>query len=284
MRVNVDGTFGRMEFDSVDDLRRQVEHNHRDAPVLRHLTDDYRDDYFGGVGSFEELIELGRNGWEKEVSDIVSVSEDTLSTIEQEFEVQAWQSVYDVTGSDVDVDRYLSGQPENMLSYVMMDTPKVGRVVTLAINVGASGMVDAETITARGKNIVALVHALESLGLRTELYADLQAHGFNESYKTRTTVKVKSADETLDPSMVMFAFAHPAFMRGYMLSTMHAFPDRIADGIGAGHGYGIPTKGFGTDIFPDGTVQVDSAMRGRWTKAMAVEFVTEHLRELGIIN
>lgn len=286
MRVEVTGNHGHMEFDSIDDIRRQVAHNHRDAPVLRHLGEEK--DYFGGLRSFDELMDLGRNGWEDDLDRVVSVSEDTIKTIEDTFEVQAWQSVYDVTGSDVDVDRYLSGQPENMISYVMMDTPKVGRVVSLSVNVGASGIISAETIITRGKNIVALVHALESLGLRTELYADLQAKSSswdgNSNTTIRTIVRVKAADEMLDPAMVMFAFAHPAFMRGFMLSTMHAYPEKIAKGVGAGQGYGIPTKGFGTEVLPENTMQIDSSMTGAWTKSMAQDFVVEHLKELGIIS
>jgi hypothetical protein len=283
MRVDVSGRNGTMVFDSIDDLRKEVE-KHQDSHVL-----DFggrRDrEFFGGVSSFDGLMELGRTGWESEVQDIIKVSEDTLETIEQTFDIQAWQSVYDVTGSDVDVDRYLSGQPENMISYVMMDTPRVGRVITLAINVGASGIVDPETITARGKNIVALVHALESLGLRTELYADLPAKGSNDyEVRSRTAIKVKSADETLDPAMVMFAFAHPAFMRGFMLTSMEAYPEKFAKGLGVGGGYGIPTEGWGTELFPEGTIEISSNLTGVWDRSMAERFVIKHLRELGIID
>jgi len=283
MRVDVSGKDGTMVFDSIDDLRKEVE-KHPDSKVLD-FGGRRMKDFFGGIGSTTELLELARTGWESEVEDILKVSEDTLDTIEQTFEIQAWQSVYDVTGSDVDVDRYLSGQPENMISYVMMDTPKVGRVISLAINVGASGVVEAETITARGKNVVALVHALESLGLRTELYADLPAKGSNDyDVRSRTVVKVKSADETLDPAMVMFAFAHPAFMRGFMLTSMEAYPEKFGKGLGVESGYGIPTKGWGTELFPEGTIQVSSNMTGMWDRSMAERFVIEHLRELGIID
>lgn len=285
MRIDEKVSTPIIEFDSMADLRNVVEKDCRDTFIMRHF-DDGDSDFMGGVTSFPEMMVLAKNGWEDDVQEVLSVSESTLETIERTFDVQSWQSVYDVTGSDVDVDRYLSGQPENMISYVMMDTPKVGRVVTLSVNVGASWMVDTDTIQCRGKNITALVYALEALGIRTELYADLQIHGmFREGNQARNIVKIKAAEDTLDPAMVMFAFAHPGFMRSYMLASLHKFSKRVQGMVGVGEGYGIPTKGFTQDVFPEGTISVPIPLQGgKWNADKARDFVVENLRELGMID
>lgn len=283
MRVTArDSSHELMEFDSIADLRSEVEGKHSDAEVLRHIGEG--EDYMGDVKSWDHLTQLARDGWEDDVEELVKVSEETLETIDREFQLPSWQSYYDVTGSDVDVARYLSGEPENMIAYTMVETPRVGRVITLAVNVGASGIVDSKVITARGKYIVSLVYALESMGLRTELYADLQAKGWGRG-TCRTLVKVKAADDVLDPAMIMFAYAHPAFMRAYMLASMHGFSEGIQVKVGVGSGYGVPTKGFDDqDILPEGTVTVASNMTGAWNKQDAQDFVVKHLRELGIIS
>ena len=285
MKLSVEGKHAVMRFDSVDQLRHAVAGEFKHAPIFRHFGE--YDDYFGEVSNFSELMELSRNGWEKDVKEMIAVAEDTIETVEKEFDVQAWNSIYDVTGSDVDVDRYLSGEPENMISFVMMDTPRVGRVVTLVVNISASCAVDAETITARGKNVVALVHALETLGIRTELYVDAPAKalgwGGDSKITANTIVKIKDAQDTLDAAMVMFAFAHPAFLRALILPSMHGFPREYQEAMGVGSSYGQPSSRDNSDEYPDGTIRLDTEMPGRWTPQQAKTFVVDHLKQLGII-
>lgn len=289
IKVDVKGKHEVMRFNSVTEIRDAVESQFKDAPVFRHMGDPY-DDYFGGIKSFQQLMDLATVGWEKGVHEMISVAESTLETVQKEFDVQTWNSIYDVTGADVDVDRYLSGQPENMISFVMMDTPQVGRVVTLVVNISASCAVDSETITCRGKNIVALVHALEALGIRTELYVDAPSEaifggiGGNRGITANTIVKIKEPEDMLDPAMVMFAFAHPGFLRALILPTMHGFSDRVQTAMGVGSSYGQPSKRKETDEYPEGTIRLDTELPGVWTADKAKEFVVKHLKELGIIH
>lgn len=281
MRLILKRNQSRLEFDSVADLLATVV-THRDVRHLRSI-EDYPD-YFGDVRSVDHLFDLARVGWEAQLGDTLTVAERTLATVERAYDVPMWQSYYDVNGADVDVARYLSGEPENMISYHMAEIPRSGRVVSLAVNVGASSDISADDVVKRGKSVVALVYALENMGLRTELYADSQSKSLEGGPETgRVVVKVKDAADALDPAMVMFALAHPSFLRGMMLGAMHEHPERFQKSLNVGGGYGRPTKGMPNDVFPDGCIVLQTVMRSGDNVTDAEEFVVKHLKELGLI-
>lgn len=277
-----------VEFDSVNEVAERVKEAHASAPTLSNMNN--QPEWYGpGITSMQDVYELARVGWDEKNDEWLKIAEDTLESIERAFEVPSWSSHYDVTGSDVDVSRYLNGEPENMIQFDLVQSTKVGRVVSLAINIVASAMVKAETIEARGKSVMALVFALERIGIRTEIYADMQVEEIswhnNEKTYGRVITKVKDAGETLDPAMVSFALAHAAFFRAMVMPAMHEFPQQIKEDLGVGSFYGTPTNDMSNEgVLPEGTIQIESAMRGRWDNTKAEDFVVKHLKELGMIS
>lgn len=288
MRTSVDNkkNVALIEFDSVSEIAERVATKHRGAPTLSTIERD--PEWYGGVDSFDKARDMARVGWDDKTDDWMKIAEDTLESIERSFEVPSWSSHYDVTGSDVDVSRYLNGEPENMIQFNLIQATKVGRVVSLSINIAASAMVDAETIEARGKSVMALVFALERIGIRTEIFADLQVEGYGWRGNTkygRIITKVKDASEILDPAVVAFALAHAAFFRAFGIPAMHDFPEDYRDNLSVGGSYGMPTNELNNEnVMPEGTIQVESAMRGGWKKEKAETFVIKHLKDLGMID
>jgi hypothetical protein len=276
-----------VEFDSVNEVAELVTAKHRHVPTLRNM--DSQPEWYGdNISSMRDVETLAREGWDEKNDDWMKIAEDTLESIERSFDVPTWSSHYDVTGSDVDVSRYLIGEPENMIQFDLVQSTKVGRVVSIAVNIVASAVVSAETIEARGKCVMALVFALERIGIRTEIYADMQVSEWTfRDAKTfgRIITKVKDAGEVLDPAMVSYALAHASFFRALVMPAMHEFPRAIQDEIGVGDGYGIPTNDMDNEgVFPEGTIQIESAMYGEWDRTKAEDFVVRHLKELGMIT
>ncbi|TCO56894.1 hypothetical protein EV192_106369 [Actinocrispum wychmicini] len=153
------------------------------------------------------------------------------------------------------------------------------------MNIGATYDVSTEDMIKRGKSVVSLVYALERIGLRTELYTDAQAKSMGSGRETaREMVKIKDAADALDPAMVMFAYAHPAFLRGMLLTAMHEHPARIQDSLKVGSAYGIPLKSLANDVFPEGCIILSTVMRSGDHSVSNVEaFVVKHLKDLGLI-
>ncbi|MFD1044176.1 hypothetical protein ACFQ1S_00485 [Kibdelosporangium lantanae] len=215
----------------------------------------------------------------------MAVAENTLTTVERTHDTPIWQPRFEVDGSDVDVARYLSGEPENMISYSLVTTPTTGRVISLAVNLGATGGVSVGDMVKRGKSVVALVYALERMGLSTELFADSQSGSRDlRPETTREMVKVKGASDALDPAMIMFALAHPSFYRGLLFASMHAHPARFHEPLDIGRSYGNVLRDLPNDVFPDGCIVLNTAMRPSDLNVSDAEaFVVKHLKELGLI-
>lgn len=284
MRNIVEGNHSRLEFDSIADLRETISAHYRHADVIRHM--HRRPEWFGDVGSHEELFRLARVGWNEKTQDTLDVSEDVLEQVSREYALPTFQSFYDVSGVDVDVARYLSGEPENMISYELLHTPDSGRVVALAANLAVGHSVTSEAMISRGQAVVALAYALEMIGIRTELYADFQVRGKpGTGMSSRTVVTLKSAEDALDPAMVMFAYAHPAFFRALALPAMHAHPRMFHEPLKIGSSYGRVTETLPLDVFPEECIYVPSFLKGNEdTVTDAREFVIEHLKSLRIIE
>src|ERR1035441_2105843 len=129
------------------------------------------DRWRGGVTPAEGL-ELAYTGMSDELDEVLDVAESAVDLCEREHEVETFQPVWDVTGSEVDIARYLTGEPENMIEYPTMKVSKVGRVITLCASFAYSASIDANSIKRRGQVITALALALDRLGHATQILAD----------------------------------------------------------------------------------------------------------------
>src|SRR5579859_5905356 len=160
----------------------------------------HSDDPSWAGASFKNALTLARKGWTDQLDSALELAESAVSLAEREHMTDTFQPVWDVSGAEVDVARYLSGEPECMIDFPLSKTSKSGRVVALCASIGVSGSVSPSTIQRRGKLITAFALALSRLGHSSELWADLSgANGF------RIRILVKGANDELDPAAVMFA-------------------------------------------------------------------------------
>lgn len=288
MRITKEGKYIRHDFDSIAEIAA-VARDSSPTQIKGGKKSCYHHlDSFGGYEFFHirdraELDNLIQNGWEEHADSTYQVAEETIKSVARDYDMPSFQSYYDVTGSDVDVDRYLSGEPENMIAYHMVSTPKAGRVITIAANIAVNAMTSTKKMIARGKAIATLVMAIESLGLRTELFVEMQNQGGwgGESDPTlRQVTKVKGPEDTLDASLMLFAFAHPGFFRCLSLGAMWALPEELYEPFSIGYSHGRATNDLGwEDDYPEGTIHIPSSLNVDDAKG----FVVKHLTELGII-
>ncbi|TCO56780.1 hypothetical protein EV192_106255 [Actinocrispum wychmicini] len=161
----------------------------------------------------------------------------------------------------------------------------MGRVISLAVNIGASYDISAMDMIERGKSIVALVYALERIGIRTEVFTDSQSKGSKGTSETiRQVVKVKDAADALDPAMIMFTLAHPAFYRGLVMASKHEHPRRFHKPLKIGNTYGYPIDRLSNEVFPNECIILKTVMRSDDRNVSDVEaFVVSHLKDLGLI-
>lgn len=252
-------------FDSVADLAATVRKTVGNSDMMDRVDSGNEPGWFGGLRSLKGLWNLARDGWSAKSEDTVQVAESVVADVDREYELPTWQSRYDVAGSDVDVARYLSGEPENMITFDMVPTPTAGRVIAIAVNLAASSGMKSDAIITRGQAVVALVIALEKVGLRTEVYVDAW-HASDRDTRTaeavgRQLVLVKSADDALDVAALMGALAHPGFYRGLILGVHHAYPSDWQRRLRVGITHGKVVEAGDRAMLPEGTITVDASLR-----------------------
>jgi hypothetical protein len=163
--------------------------------------------------TLDQAKELAVTGWNAHLDATLDLVDSAVTSVETETPSTHFHTVYGTEGCDVDVDRYLAGEPECMISYPLVETPRVGRVITLCASIAYSASVDPPDMIRRGQVISALVLALSRMGLNTELWIDSTITSISNSNSNTVRCLVKSANDVLDMSKVLFAYAHPAMLR-----------------------------------------------------------------------
>lgn len=247
------------------------------AAYARNLDGEWGD--FNGVESWGEAKDLAAHGWRDIETDALVIAESAVATVEREHDSMGFTPVWDTSGCEVDVSRYLSGEPENMIDYHMVEVPRNGRVITLCASVSVSGGIGGESLKRRGYGVAALALAMNSLGFATELWADLSASGGKCTGRIR--VLVKGTNDELDPAKVMFAYAHPAMLRTLCFAGMHRFPSGVRKALDVGSGYGSPTNP--KEDLPEGTIYLPCVRLADGIPEPA-DMLRRHLADLGIVE
>jgi hypothetical protein len=243
------------------------------------IGDDKERLFFGGV-TWDEAIEMARHGWSEQLDTAMEIAESAVKLCEQEHETYTFAPVFDVAGGDVDVSRFLAGEPECMVDYPLTPTSKVGRVITLCVGLGMPSFTDADDALKRGYAIAGLALALARLGHSIEIWGDYTAKTRTSSYILRSRVLVKGVNDVLDPATVMFTISHPAFaraclMKGARRNTPQPWFDAME--MNGGCGYSIdPVRDL-----PDGTIYVPPIKHTDDLDPHSV--LTGYLRELELL-
>ncbi|MBO4583118.1 MAG: hypothetical protein J5714_03640 [Alphaproteobacteria bacterium] len=174
-----------------------------DLPVSLDL--EYKKQRWYETSSFEEAMFMGRNGWPemaKEVKDVVVNPWDTL------IDVRPWNPIHSIAGSSTDTNAYIAGVPECMFR----QNDSVGKSVNVVINVGHAYRIRPSEIAKNGKQIVDIVNAFEINNIHTRLVI-MVAVSDDAKDLFRTFVVCKDLYDNFDLKRVMFAVAHPSFLR-----------------------------------------------------------------------
>ena len=235
---------------------------------------------FYGVDTWQEAETLSVNGWDDESAAAMSVAQSAIETVSKEHDMPAFSMRWDVSGCEVDVARYLSGEPENMIDYDLVPSTRFGRVIVLCASIAVSSAISVTTIKRRGQSITALALALNALGYATEIWADSSTGG-SDNHIGRSRTLVKGANDELDAARIMFAFSHPTFARVLALATMHEFPKSFHRPLNVGSSYGTPVDA--KKDLPDGTIYLPCLRSNRDVPDADVALLG-YLRELGIVQ
>lgn len=250
---------------------------------------------FCGVSSWDKACDLASHGWADGMGQAMAIADQVLPTIQADVPRYEWQGFHDVTGCEVDMDRYLTGIPENMIDYENVKISTAGRLITLVVSTCVSGAMSTEAIEERGAAIVALTLALQACQHEVEIWADFTTgdHPYSKSSErsewsekdratkvVSTRILVKGAHDSIDDAVVAFWVGHPASSRAFGFLGHGMRPDKIAP-LPSTLGYVHDAVDIG---YPEHSLFIDSMISRDREKGSNADFVLGQLRALGIIE
>ena len=246
----------------------------------RHLTKSW-----AGVTSMAEACAVARKGLPAEGVKVLSgAGALTASAVKQALS-DTVRSFNDVSGAYVDMGRFMDGTPECMVEHMFELAPVVNPVVSIVSNVTASCLVNADDMRQRGRVVVALIKAVETVGRATELWVDMTAQSRKDKGgHFRIAVRVKEASQPLDMGAIMYAFTHPSMMRALCHNAMHSIPEERQREFGVGGGYAtLEYKSVGVEeSYGPGAVYLPAIHHSNRGPGDAERTVTNVLTDLGI--
>ena len=187
-----------------------------------------------GTYSFEEAMSLGRNGWAQKAAQVQNMI--VVNRIDTFIDVRPWNPIHSVEGSSVDINAYIAGRPECMLQR----KKSVIKSANIVINVGHNYEVRPSEIVKNGKQIVNIVNTLEINNIHTRLVIMVAVTDDKNEDVFRTFVVCKNLYDRFDLKRVMFAVAHPSFLRRLWFSMAERESMEIRNKFGFlfNNGYG----------------------------------------------
>lgn len=258
-------------FDRFGELYKHLTTSEYHAP--KHQRDSHDPNYgFTRTHTFDEALDLLQVGWPEGLVEMGGMVEDIERTLLERVPGPVIER--DVTGSDVDIGAFLTGEPEHMIEWKPNPAPTDG--VKILVNCTASADVSPATIMSRGAAVVSMLHALRIMEIPSDLYL---AWG-NQSRQAFTAVLHASRpDHEADIERLAFAIAHPSMLRRLVFALMEQEQAHKELGVGAGYGHPRDHK------MEDATLTLPSMMGDdpRWSSpSHAVEWVLKEFDRMGI--
>ena len=194
---------------------------------------------FYGTSSFEAAMDLAIKGWNPGRSRMMKTHDRLMAAVKGG---EQFAPRYEVTGDEVDVGEFLTGEPECMIEYQMAPARKP--VVKLVVGCALSCAIEGSSYERRGAVILAAIEAAEEAGVRVELWADYSRTNRVEysrvpEHKISHRVKVKDACDPVEVDRLAFAMMNPAMVRRLMWRTHEIYGPTQFDKCGGG-AYGYP--------------------------------------------
>ena len=216
-----------------------------DSNSRKRKSDSADAESFSGTKNYAHANKLATEGWHEIRPEVEKLLAVLSEQIDNRFDTVN-ELEYAVSGGAVDVGRWLTGEPECMFNFVPTPNARMGKVVRLFIDYGASASYSAEFIKQRGIVICALVDALQKMRIATEVWGETAIIGTRNAIHT-TVVKLHDATAQMDIDELMFALANPSMLRRITFSVR----EMAKFGDSCGYGSTIPTEyaaEYGADI------------------------------------
>ncbi len=199
-------------------------------------------EWFTKTKSFDEAVELFKNGWSDMASNLVQ----KLKVIENKTEpTMKPKNTLGMCGYQAIVPLYLQGVPNNMVNKKMV--PIKQKVITLNKSIDYNGGVSSNQIIEESIKAMQIIKKLEAQGYRCNLNIVLGSSEYKNGFFVK--VRIKSANEKMNISKLAFPLVHPSMLRRLFFRFIEVYPNITKDFVS---GYGAPaTSSELRNVFKD---------------------------------
>ena len=190
-------------------------------------------------GSFDDVIELSKNGWPEGTENAREVHEKITKLLYFD-DVSIFQREDNVCGSEPDIARYLSGTPECMVNYSLQPKNKrTSNIVRIFVNVSGNAGIAGQAFINRAAAVMAMCWEIHMQGESPEVWFGqlINGSGDEDAYFVQATC-VMGAGEAFDEESFAFFTGHPAVLRRMIFSTQENMNSAARKSLGVGQGYG----------------------------------------------
>jgi hypothetical protein len=244
------------------------------------------DDSWAGGSQETALRMASTDGYQDAVPEAQALATSLYDTISALVNLDTFGSMHDVTGSEVDISRYMSGEPECMLEAIPIKVAGHGRAIRIVVSFSYRCGINEATVRRRGAAVMALVYVLQQLQHPMEVLASMAVKGFSwggggSSERMSYVVEVQRADEPVDIGRVMYALAHPTMLRRMAFRVEDHENRQIRQTFGIPGGRGSPDDTVASDLDEQGgTTIILPTLRSNdgWSVEESVAWIEEQLR------
>jgi len=205
------------------------------------LDSDDQSKKWSGTSSLAEAINLAHRGWPEGRFRVLELS-GKINIEELLSHTQKFSRNLDVAGDEPDIDCFLHGVPENMVTLQEHVSSGYGKVLRFFLNRSASCDVDANAIVRKGIALCSMIKTMTLLGYSTEITLTVAVMKNNCNYEI--FIPVLHAGDPLNMDTLAFMFIHPSVLRRLFFAVVECELVETRDYFGFKHerGYGTPTQ------------------------------------------
>lgn len=190
------------------------------------------DDRWHGGGSFEDHC---RMAWEGDRETALMIKRQ-LGAVAGIHSAPRATRTLGVAGSQVDMSRFLRGDPENMVE--VLRARRAAPVIKMAIERTVSSGVTTETIRQTGVSVLAVIERLRTAGVAAEIWVTF---GVRQGGKTHSTqILLQETGRPIDVDRLAYWVANAGALRRIIFAIWEQLGPEFRRDFNIGGNYGYP--------------------------------------------
>lgn len=182
-------------------------------------------------GTFADTLDKAQNGWKEGTESARKIVKRLSEEVDKDNSPD-FLSSYGVSGCEPDIDRYLSGVPENMVHYSLDARRELSsRIVRIFVNVSGACFYDTSQFMNRAAAVMAMCWEIHLQGNSPEIWIGQLISNRGGEGKLLSAACLLKAGDPFDEDRMSFFLGHPAVLRRFIFSVQENMDQKLRDDL-----------------------------------------------------